>query len=860
MAFEQESAVLKKTFDVNSPVNKYDLLTLEQQSKGLTEEHILLAFQALDDLIPHLGVYTKIFQKLRADLYAAVYSAELTGTVEKTNEFIQKVPYFSLINQVFEQRHEVTEKLTEQLETVKRSLFEKHKHLEEAQENIGEKESRINSLSSAKDDLETAIKSKEKRLEELQEELEETRELAKMKEYQLECDISDLNDALFDAKQEINYLIQFKKSYDDIYYAFMDKTGTLGEAPKKKNSVIATKRANLLSSIASARKLEDQMLFVMNTAIEEYDNYIDSHKSTVMEKSVHTGMSEGDQDLQELAIDEADQELERVKIRFRATVENLMNELGLLKNHNDMLLEQIHILEDSKPTLKIKDKYNRSGKGDSILSAGLEEEELSEAQADPFIPQERVFSKYAAMLYTSNNHGKTFEEFKEASFCASCGEKTVICPHKLSGPEKIFLLPHNCSHIKISRPKVRITKEPTNRKIKIFLRANFLCKNLSRTMFFGLEHLNSNLDFGLYNSRSQTMPSTPGTEVSRESSLLGAGDVYMVHTAERLWEDYNHRTKVQRKIPRTLTLERTQSVMEEFLGYLIWTDEFLSDDEANSSIMDVLYSFMKERYLMKDVVYMAAHDFLSAITQHAGSNKLIQLLGHVLVGNLDAACLRYILLICDIISSVDWKEVEDFRAFATAVYPFLNDDDFENLQMSYTSYSENKISSQHVASFIINIILKYREPRFHELENQLVPYQNNENGHLTEMEFKEAIDNIIPLCNERTRHRLYMQAEKAVQWDRISNSVPIMRLAQITGYLALQQIAAVVKENVSLRVREWRQHAAYTESVSANQYTESNKELLTMGHVKQMAASLNRQLRHSKENRSSFPNEENQDS
>ena len=42
---------------------------------------------------------------------------------------------------------------------------------------------------------------------------------------------------------------------------------------------------------------------------------------------------------------------------------------------------------------------------------------------DPFIPQERVFAKYAAMLYTSDNNGKTFHEFKDAKYCASCGEK-----------------------------------------------------------------------------------------------------------------------------------------------------------------------------------------------------------------------------------------------------------------------------------------------------------------------------------------------------------------------------------------------------------------------------------------------------
>lgn len=50
---------------------------------------------------------------------------------------------------------------------------------------------------------------------------------------------------------------------------------------------------------------------------------------------------------------------------------------------------------------------------------------------------------------------------------------------------------------------------------------------------------------------------------------------------------------------------------------------------------------------------------------------MIELLDHVLVGNLDASCLRYVMLIADFIKMVDWMEVEDFRAFASLVYPFL---------------------------------------------------------------------------------------------------------------------------------------------------------------------------------------------
>ena len=52
-------------------------------------------------------------------------------------------------------------------------------------------------------------------------------------------------------------------------------------------------------------------------------------------------------------------------------------------------------------------------------------EHMDDPSADPFIVQERVFSKYAAMMYSSEN-GKSFHEFKEAKYCQSCGEKVTI--------------------------------------------------------------------------------------------------------------------------------------------------------------------------------------------------------------------------------------------------------------------------------------------------------------------------------------------------------------------------------------------------------------------------------------------------
>ena len=49
------------------------MLTLEQNGAGLTEDRVVLVFQALDELVPKLGVYSRIFQKLREDLFGITF-------------------------------------------------------------------------------------------------------------------------------------------------------------------------------------------------------------------------------------------------------------------------------------------------------------------------------------------------------------------------------------------------------------------------------------------------------------------------------------------------------------------------------------------------------------------------------------------------------------------------------------------------------------------------------------------------------------------------------------------------------------------------------------------------------------------
>nr|XP_022341506.1 uncharacterized protein LOC111135590 isoform X1 [Crassostrea virginica] len=852
MSLGKSPQALESSF---AQVKNYELMCVENPSKGgvPNEERIRIAFKVLDDLVPKLGVYTRIFTKIKDDLFDAVYSEDLTT---HTDGSVTKIPYFTLMKRIFDERDDKQDLLSEQLEEVKRRLFDKHKQYEESQQKIAKLEETIEELNHTIEGHEEDLKQKEADITRVEDELKEERERSEDMEQRLEGDINDLQDSLDEAHQEIENLARYKKGYDDLYYAFLE-TGESSETPDRKiKPVISTKRANLMNNIEAAQKLEDQIMSVMNTAVEEFDKFLEEHKSELMKIDDRDDLTDAEYEVQEMDIEQADQELEAVQERFKFNVGDISNELALLKEHCKMLMKQLEILEQNKPTVT---KRKTTGKmadpagltksdvvldPDSILSAGLNDDNDDEEgpDSDPFIPQERVFSKYAAMLYTSNNQGRSFEEFKDAKFCPSCGEKTVICPHKLPGSDKVIILPHHCTHLKITRPKVRINKELIDEIMKPI------------TPEYSLDMPST---AGTYTRQLDSLPTGHTPATSRESPSLVGSEAHMPHTMHRMFDDYKDRAgELERKIPRPLSVGRTLSQMEQFWAYMLEGDKLVEEKDFEYSVLDRLYLFMQERYMIDDIMYLCTHDLLSAIAEYSSMNKTIQVFGNILCGNLDGASFRYMMLMCDCITAVEWKEVEDFRAFAHVVYPFMGEDDLETLHMSYTSFSENKISPQLVCNFIMHLILKYREPCFQEMELKIIPVQGGQppSQGMTWKEFNTSLDEIVTTSSERLRKKLFSEAEVAARIDGYRETVPLMRLSQIAGYLNLDSIAKSVKENIARKVVEWRERPSSSGSGKGAQHHESqlvvsDEKLITMDNVKLLANNVNRRMAIRKRNK-----------
>lgn len=828
---KQEKRNTKPPKRVYTSVNQYELLCLEssQESQEPDEKRILLAFEALADLVPKLGVYSPIFKKLQTDLHAAVYSDELTAQ-EQT---IHKVPYFTLVQKVYDERNDRVETLDEQLDTVKRRLFEKHKQLEEGQQKNADSEDFIKELQDNMTALERTIIEKDDEIETLKKELEIEKENSEQKEQDLQREIEVLNDYLMETKEDVESLSKYKKGYDNLCSAFQDTGESFEETPKPKRPVLYEKRANLINSVQAGQKLENQIMTVLNTAVEDFEKFLENHRQELEQFNPRENMTETELEVADLDLDQADQQLESEQVRFQDSVSEVTHELNLLKRHSDMLMEQLEDMEYKESSLG---QRSRNGeplgmtKSDSILSAGLEGDDEEEMD-DPFIAQERVFCKYAAMIYVSSNDGKSYEELKESKFCASCCEKTSICPHKLPQGEKIIVLPQSCSHIKIARPKVRINKE---------LKKDVLNVRSPENTFDSLVLSHPTLeDYAL------ETPATDGQSVAEsEENILN-------YTAQILFDDFRDRTRIERSVPRQISLERTISLTEQLWAHILWQDDNLDSKKLQMSILDCVYDFMLERYLTKEVSDFCAFDYLYAVTEYSGENRSIQLLFHVLTANLDGACFRYILLMCDFIGLVDWQEVEDFRGFAAIVFPFLSEDDLESLQMSYTSFSENKISPLLVAHFFIHIILKNREPYFHESEHRLLPFQTEENIKpiLTKAEFEEAVDAIVPMANERLVDRLFNQCEAHCPNMDLTKGTSIRGLAQVISYLSLLQATTVIRNTVATKVVELREGQTNSDSKVAHQtqLVESDEDLLTWSGAKQLASIIARRSKHRQE-------------
>lgn len=782
----------RRALSSRSPATRYEVLLVEDTpTKDLSEERMTTCFNVFDEILPDLGVYKKVLKMLRDELYESVYSNEYTTVPPKKGKnrtsYIQRIPYFVLVNRVFEERDKNADQLQANIAALENKLTQKDKELEESNQNIEQLKKSLKDCSDKIYNMEIEMENNNLEQRKLEANIQYEQMMQQGAKDRYEKRIASLKEELAQAKDRNKFLEKFKEGYDALEEAFNDSTVFKKNPPKP---AVLTRRAQIIQEIASAKLLEEQLLTMQNAIIEEFELFLEENKASptteVDLKSSASNFRVTPDDEHEMRV-KLEEDLHKVKERFKQSIADIENEFQLIEIQRSSLEDQLaEIEEDAKKTAREttekaerkKSMFYVDTEKDKKPKTPEDDEDIdfvkimnSAHHQDPFIAHERILSKYSAMLYYSCNQGKNYHEFKDARFCASCGETTLLCPHKVTD-HKVVSLPHNCTHIKIIRPTVHISRE--EKPPVIVMGTPDSVRALSAK--------SSTLSYG-------------------DESILKAQQ-HLTTSYKFLWDDYYSRTSIRRQILRSLSEDRVSSIIEQFYSSLIWQDDYAVEDEQVVSVVDTLYSFFHERYLVPDVTHLAVYDFISSIIKFAPNNKSIQMFAQAMCGNLDPVVVRYVLLVNDFIDLVEWLAVKDIRTFAHVVYPFMNEEDIEQFSMGYTSFSENKISKELVSEYFLYIILKYREPRFQEMEVKLLQQPGRRPGFMTDIEYAEAIDNICPLASERLRRRLFV--ESVEHMGSTDDSVSVMRLAQITGYLTLLQLTPVIKNSISKKVESAR--------------------------------------------------------
>ncbi|KAI8513727.1 hypothetical protein Bbelb_080510 [Branchiostoma belcheri] len=992
--------------DANSPANKYLLELLDE--KGLkdtepSEQRMVTVFRVLDDLLPHLGHYSKIAQLIRDELYDAVYSPTLTSTAAKESvsnadatTFIQKVPYFTLVKRVYDERNMKAEELQDKLDAAKDRLREKQQQFQALEAVNDDLTQDIDGLNDTVEGLEAQVQARNMDIKKLHEAMEEKQNGFEREKATYEQNIANLQADIRRLTEELNYMTQYKTSFDKMQEAFhtMYPTDSMPKRLLTRKPVLTSKKANLVTDIDNVKKLESQMLSIQNSLLEgdplvpprnslellgvdyflgfkdnleitsrpkyhiskqervfcdtyarkctlskkfigrysrkiqrkrrgkrylddtnmgeflalqlvvvpagrprtasgtspggarcqvrlEFDAYMEAHLLQLSSCVQSDNVNDPNFSANEMEIDKLDVELQCTQERFQASVAELGNELALIRQHKDVLskdlqaIEEARLAQEEEQRLKTPGSARKSGRPGSkpgsagreglrsrgrdsamSLQSGLDEEEKasdSGANDDPFSPHEHILSKYSSMLYFSTNFGRNFEEFKEGAFCPSCGEKTVICPHKVTTKDKVFILPKNCTHIKVVRPKLRVNIEvPDTTQAPPPLEANVNGKSKSAASVSSTRRVsNASSHQGVCVLHSDQ--ETPG-DIRRQTSVAPSANVpsgdssedesTMKNMTQQIWADYRKRSNITRAVARPLSQERVLSIIEQFYATLVFQDDCGMDDEPTLSFVDALYAFFSERYLDDEVTYLAMYDFLTGVVQQVNISRTVHMFALLLAGQLDASTMRYIVTVADLVEAVEWKEVRDFEAFAECIYPFLHEDEIETVSMSYQSFSENKISKTLVIEWIMNAILRGREPRMKDAEVKLFLHPGKEPGSMVEGEFANAMESICPLASDKLRMRLFAESLALLK----ASSVDVSRLTPITGYLMFLQILPLLRDSIGKRVAKARSHprsgtVPVTKMEFETRIVQDRGRLMKMSTLRSMANNIARRKR-----------------
>ncbi|XP_056389140.1 uncharacterized protein LOC130283530 isoform X3 [Hyla sarda] len=444
---EKSGAPVLDIIEAKSPANRYLVQLLEDRGavsfRPPSEERVQLVFDVLDSLIPQLGVFCRVLGLIREELQGAVYSHPIQSPqVLAQSRGAAAVPYFSLVQRMQSERNEDVDAVRAELHRVNAILSMRDEELRFLKEEICniQKSNRI--LQDSVTALRLEAEKNQRKCGELEEELRLRETKLVLENQSNKQTLSDLCERLQASTVMIQKMTQVTQDYRALQTVFQSplnrkKQNMLSSVGKVPSDRAAASSTYMSTYLHATGHIYEQLLHVQNRVMNDFDHYL--------EKCINA--SETD-----LSPPPLDKEIQRA---FLSRLAEISEELLLLEQQREALEQRnASCREVSSRTHNVETRDpprpEHTGSQEKV-----EERSVKWFLSQALYPDEMLLNRYAVMIYTSTDNGGIFEEMEGAAVCNSCGEKTILCPHKVARSLEICL-PRSCTHIKICRPRAHM--------------------------------------------------------------------------------------------------------------------------------------------------------------------------------------------------------------------------------------------------------------------------------------------------------------------------------------------------------------------------------------------------------------------
>ncbi|KAM4636969.1 uncharacterized protein O3C94_018002 [Discoglossus pictus] len=526
---------------------------------------------------------------------------------------------------------------------------------------------------------------------------------------------------------------------------------------QKINSGSSIFQAHVTSNLQTSKHLYQQLLQIQNRAMDDFDSFLEN-RMPVLPVGRATQQN-------------PDDEMEIKKKTFLGCMAEISTELSLLRQQTDSLEEQNAARAEKRQKeepLESQMVGMRRGPGSSTGSQeGSGKESIEDFVSMALHPDETLLNRYAAMIYTTTDNGRIYEEMAGASMCESCGEKTFLCPHKV-GDTKVISLPKHCTHIKICRPQAH--------RLALAAKLEWLGDGLTPAS----SCIRSSGAF--IPERAQITQKPLGDQLGQSapspSSWQGSWALEEINLS-RLDKHFGEQMKVKREAPRMMSLDLCLSLAEQLLANVMYQEDGRPENPRVLSVQELLWELLTRRYVDEDISSLGLQDFLAAVWKYSTDNKVVCLLTRVLCGQLDQSVLRYVLLQAELLNLSPLTEPSHLLLFIEQHYPFLEETERDSLVLEFTAYSQRSISSACMMGFILHRILQNKEPLIMECSDRLLTHLKTQIGFLSSEELSRALGELASLSTKKQRDILIQQSASSLKSDLI----PITHAAHILAYL-----------------------------------------------------------------------------